>query len=94
MSIWLNSDSKVVVQGITGKNGQFHTKQMVDYGTNVIGGVTPSKGGQRTMDLPIWNTMNEAVEAGANVSCIFVPPVFAADAIMEAAEVNQRFRFY
>jgi len=86
MSIWLNSDSKVVVQGITGKNGQFHTKQMVDYGTNVIGGVTPSKGGQRTMDLPIWNTMNEAVEAGANVSCIFVPPVFAADAIMEAAE--------
>ena len=86
MSIWLNSNSKVVIQGITGKNGQFHTEQMLDYGTNVVGGVTPGKGGKRTLDLPIWDTMNEAVDNGANVSCIFVPPAFAADAIMEAAD--------
>ena len=86
MSIWLDSSSKIVVQGITGKNGQFHTEQMLDYGTNVVGGVTPGKGGQETLDLPIWNTMNEAVDNGANVSCIFVPPAFAADAIMEAAD--------
>ena len=86
MSIWLDSNSKVVVQGITGRNGQFHTEQMLDYGTNVVGGVTPGKGGQRTLDLPIWDTMNEAVDNGANVSCIFVPPAFAADAIMEAAD--------
>ena len=86
MSIWLDSNSKVVVQGITGRNGQFHTEQMLDYGTNVVGGVTPGKGGQRTLDLPIWDTMNEAVDNGANVSCIFVPPPFAADAIMEAAD--------
>ena len=86
MSIWLDSNSKVVVQGITGKNGQFHTKQMLDYGTKIIGGVTPGKGGQETLELPIWDTMEEAVDEGANVSCIFVPPPFAADAIMEAAD--------
>jgi len=86
MSIWLDSNSKIVVQGITGKNGQFHTEQMLDYGTKVIGGVTPGKGGQKTQGLPIWNTMSEASDAGANVSCIFVPPPFAADAIMEAAD--------
>ena len=86
MSIWLNSKSKVIVQGITGKNGQFHTEQMLDYGTKVIGGVTPGKGGQETLSVPIWNTVNEAVDNGANVSCIFVPPPFAADAIMEAAD--------
>ena len=86
MSIWLDSSSKVVVQGITGKNGQFHSEQMLDYGTKVIGGVTPGKGGQETLGLPIWDTMSEAVDAGANVSCIFVPPAFAADAIMEAAD--------
>ena len=86
MSIWLDSSSKVVVQGITGKNGQFHSEQMLDYGTKVIGGVTPGKGGQETLGLPIWDTMSEAVNAGANVSCIFVPPAFAADAIMEAAD--------
>ena len=86
MSIWLDSSSKIVVQGITGKNGQFHTEQMLNYGTTVVGGVTPGKGGQETLDLPIWNTMNEAVDNGANVSCIFVPPAFAADAIMEAAD--------
>ena len=86
MSIWLDSSSKVVVQGITGKNGQFHSEQMLDYGTKIIGGVTPGKGGQETLGLPIWDTMDEAVDAGANVSCIFVPPAFAADAIMEAAD--------
>jgi len=88
MSIWLDSNSKVVVQGITGKNGQFHTEQMLDYGTKVIGGVTPGKGGLETLDLPIWNTVNEAADSGANVSCIFVPPAFAADAIMEAADAQ------
>ena len=86
MSIWLNSDSKIVVQGITGKNGQFHTEQMIDYGTKVIGGVTPGKGGKETLGLPIWNTVDKAVDMGANVSCIFVPPPFAADAIMESAD--------
>jgi len=86
MSVWLDSKSKIVVQGITGKNGQFHSEQMLDYGSNVIGGVTPGKGGQETLGLPIWDTMNEAVDAGANVSCVFVPPPFAADAIMEAAD--------
>ena len=85
MAILIDENSKVVVQGITGKNGQFHSEQMLDYGTKIIGGVTPGKGGQETLDLPIWDTMDEAVDAGANVSCIFVPPAFAADAIMEAA---------
>tara|TARA_B110000014_G_scaffold261427_2_gene253121 strand:- start:726 stop:1589 length:864 start_codon:yes stop_codon:yes gene_type:complete len=88
MSIWLDSKSKVIVQGITGKNGQFHTEQMLDYGTKVIGGVTPSKGGQETLGVPIWNTVDEAVDNGANVSCIFVPPPFAADAIMESADAG------
>ena len=86
MSIWLDSNSKIVVQGITGKNGQFHTKQMLDYGSKVIGGVTPGKGGKETLGLPIWDTMKEAVEEGADVSCVFVPPAFAADAIMESAD--------
>tara|TARA_B100000686_G_scaffold352436_1_gene454400 strand:+ start:1073 stop:1936 length:864 start_codon:yes stop_codon:yes gene_type:complete len=86
MSVWLDSKSKIVVQGITGKNGQFHSEQMLDYGSKVIGGVTPGKGGQETLGLPIWDTMSEAVDAGANVSCVFVPPPFAADAIMEAAD--------
>ena len=88
MSIWLNSKSKVIVQGITGKNGQFHTEQMLDYGTKVIGGVTPGKGSQKTLGVPIWNTVNEAVDNGANVSCIFGPPPFAADAIMESADAG------
>ena len=86
MSVWLDSNSKIVVQGITGKNGQFHSEQMLDYGTKLIGGVTPGKGGQQTLGVPIWNTMKEAVDAGANVSCVFVPPPFAADAIMESAD--------
>ena len=88
MSIWLDSKSKVIVQGITGKNGQFHTEQMLDYGTKVLGGVTPGKGGQETLGVPIWNTVNEAVDNGANVSCVFVPPPFAADAIMESADAG------
>jgi len=88
MSIWLDSQSKVIVQGITGKNGQFHSEQMLDYGTKLIGGVTPGKGGQETLGVPIWNTVNEAVDNGANVSCIFVPPPFAADAIMESADAG------
>ena len=88
MSIWLDSKSKVIVQGITGKNGQFHTEQMLNYGTKVLGGVTPSKGGQETLGVPIWNTVNEAVDNGANVSCVFVPPPFAADAIMESADAG------
>ena len=86
MSIWLDSKSKIVVQGITGKNGQFHSKQMIDYGTKLVGGVTPGKGGQETLGLPIWDTVREAVDGGANVSCVFVPPAFAADAIMESAD--------
>ena len=86
MSIWLDSKSKIVIQGITGKNGQFHSKQMIDYGTKLVGGVTPGKGGQETLGLPIWNTVSEAVDVGANVSCVFVPPAFAADAIMESAD--------
>ena len=90
MSIWLDSHSKIAVQGITGKNGQFHTEQMLNYGTSVIGGVTPGKGGQETLDLPVWDTVDEAVNAGANVSCIFVPPAFAADAIIEAADSEIR----
>lgn len=88
MSIWLDSKSKIIVQGITGKNGQFHTEQMLDYGTKVLGGVTPGKGGQETLGVPIWNTVNEAVDNGANVSCVFVPPPFAADAIMESADAG------
>ena len=88
MSIWLDSKSKVIVQGITGKNGQFHTEQMLDYGSKVLGGVTPGKGGQETLGVPIWNTVNEAVDNGANVSCVFVPPPFAADAIMESADAG------
>jgi succinyl-CoA synthetase alpha subunit len=89
MSILVNRESRVVVQGITGSEGTFHTSQMIGYGTNVIGGVTPGKGGQEHLDLPIFNTVQEAVNcAGANVSIIFVPPAFAADAIMEAADAG------
>ncbi len=89
MSILVNKDSKIIVQGFTGNEGTFHAGQMIEYGTNVVGGVTPGKGGQKHLDKPVFNTVADAVkETGSNVSIIFVPPAFAADAIMEAAESN------
>lgn len=89
MSILVNKDSRIIVQGFTGKEGSFHASQMIEYGTNVVGGVTPRKGGQVHLDRPVFNTVHEAVqEAQANVSIIFVPPAFAADAIMEAANAG------
>lgn len=89
MSILVNKDSRVIVQGFTGKEGTFHAEQMIAYGTNVVGGVTPGKGGDTHLDRPIFNTVEDAVKkAGANVSIIFVPPAFAADAVMEAADAG------
>lgn len=87
MSILLNKNSKVIVQGFTGSEGTFHATQMIEYGTKVVGGVTPGKGGQKHLELPVFNTVRDAVKStGADVSVIFVPPAFAADAIMESAE--------
>lgn len=89
MSVLVNKNSKVIVQGFTGSEGSFHAGQMVEYGTNLVGGVTPGKGGQKHLERDVYNTVAEAVkETGADVSCIFVPPPFAADAIMEAAEAG------
>jgi succinyl-CoA synthetase alpha subunit len=89
MSVLVNRHSRVLVQGFTGSEGTFHSKQMINYGTNIVGGVTPNKGGQFHLDKPVFNTVTEAVrDTGANVSVIFVPPAFAADAIMEAADAG------
>ncbi len=89
MSILLNKDSRVVVQGITGGEGTFHTEQMLEYGTKVVAGVTPGKGGTKHLDVPVYNSVSDAVkDTGADTSVIFVPPPFAADAIIEAAEAG------
>ncbi|MGA1545900.1 MAG: succinate--CoA ligase subunit alpha [Flavobacteriaceae bacterium] len=89
MSVLVNKESKIIVQGFTGSEGTFHATQMIEYGTNIVGGVTPGKGGQTHLDKPVFNSVAEAVhQAGADTSIIFVPPAFAADAIMEAAEAD------
>ncbi len=89
MSVLVNKDTRLVVQGITGKEGTFHTRQAVEYGTNVVAGVTPGKGGQDMDGIPVFNTVSEAVKAtGANAGVVFVPPPFAADAVMEAADAG------
>jgi succinyl-CoA synthetase alpha subunit len=89
MSVLVNKNSKIIVQGFTGSEGTFHATQMIEYGTNVVGGVTPGKGGTTHLDRPVFNTVNDAVtQAGADTSIIFVPPAFAADAIMEAADAG------
>ncbi|MFN4027969.1 MULTISPECIES: succinate--CoA ligase subunit alpha [Flavobacterium] len=89
MSVLVNKNSKIIVQGFTGSEGTFHASQMIEYGTNVVGGVTPGKGGTTHLDRPVFNTVKDAVDqAGADTSIIFVPPAFAADAIMEAADAG------
>jgi len=89
MSVLVNKQSKIIVQGFTGTEGSFHATQMIEYGSNVVGGVTPGKGGSKHLDKPVFNTVADAVkQTGADVSIIFVPPAFAADAIMEAAEAG------
>ncbi len=92
MSIHLDENTRVIVQGYTGRIGTFHAQEMIDYGTNVVGGVTPGKGGERHLDRPVYNTVKDAVrDTGADASIVFVPPPFAADAIMEAADAGIRY---
>src|SRR5690606_2692093 len=89
MAVLVNKHSKVIVQGFTGTEGSFHAGEMIAYGTNVVGGVTPGKGGSSHLDRPVFNTVKEAVDhTGADTSIIFVPPAFAADAIMEAGDAG------
>src|SRR5215204_1996451 len=89
MSVLVNKNSKIIVQGFTGSEGTFHSQQMIEYGTNVVGGITPGKGGTKHLDRPVFNTAEQAVkETGADVSIVFVPPAFASDAIMEAADAG------
>ena len=89
MSVLVDKNSKIIVQGFTGKEGTFHSTQMIEYGTNIVGGVTPKKGGQKHLDLPVFNTVRDAIdETDANTSIIFVPPAFAANAIIEAVEAG------
>ncbi|HKY97215.1 MAG TPA: succinate--CoA ligase subunit alpha, partial [Gemmatimonadaceae bacterium] len=93
MSVFIDNNTRLLVQGITGRDGSFHTRQMIEYGTQVVGGVTPGKGGQKFDDkVPIFNTVHQAVkDTGANATVIYVPPMFAADAMMEAADAGIPF---
>ena len=88
MSVLVNRNSKIIVQGFTGKEGTFHASQMIEYGTNIVGGVTPNKGGQEHLELPVFNSVADAIqETNANTSIIFVPPAFAANAIIESTKL-------